>query len=102
MTKQFKLGTLAFAVATLCAAPAFAQTSSIDGGAVDLGFGYQFDENININLDNTAEVIIEKKSRVTKSLEIDGKVNVTGVIDVTGAALSTTDNKLRTARSTGR
>lgn len=92
MTKQFKLGTLAVAVATtLCAAPAFAEDSK--NGGVDLGFGYSFDQSVNINLDNSAEVILQKKSRVAKSVDIDGTIAVKGTIDVTAAALSVTDNK---------
>lgn len=90
MTKQFKLGTLAFAVATVCAAPAFAQDN---GPTVDLGFGYEFDQSVNINLDNNAEVVLQKKSRVAKSVDIDGTIAVKGTIDVTGAAMSITDNK---------
>jgi hypothetical protein len=91
MTKQFKLGTLAFAVATVCAGPAFAQTEN--GTTVDLGFGYNFDQSVEINLDNNAEVILQKKSRVAKSVDIDGKIAVTGAIYVNAAALSVTDNK---------
>lgn len=91
MTKQFKLGTLAFAVATVCAGPAFAQTEN--GTTVDLGFGYEFDQSVNITLENNAEVILQKKSRVAKSVDIDGKIAVTGTINVDAAALSVTDNK---------
>lgn len=90
MTKQFKLGTLAFAVAAVCAAPAFAQTSE---NGVDLGFGYSFNESIDINLENSAEVIIQKKSHVAKSVNIDGDILVKGTVDVTGVAMGVTDNK---------
>ena len=84
MTKQLKLSTIAFAIATLGAAPAFAQ---------DDDSGQTFAQDVFIELDNTAEVILQKKSRVAKSVDIDGTITVTGTLEADASALAITDNK---------
>ena len=81
------LSTLAgIAVAALIAGPAFAQTTSVS-------LTKTYDEDVDVEYDNTVDVDIAKDIDVSKDMDYNGVVNITGNINVSEAAMSTVDNK---------
>ncbi len=81
------LSTLAgIAVAALIAGPAFAQSTSVS-------LTKTYDEDVDVEYDNTVDVDIAKDIDVSKDMDYNGVVNITGNIDVSEAAMSVVDNK---------
>ncbi len=85
------LSTLALAgvaVAALIAGPVFAQTVT-----TSVSLSKTYDEDVDVNYDNTVDVDIAKDIDVSKDMDYNGVVNITGNINVSEAAMSTVDNK---------
>ena len=76
------------AAVALIAGPAYAQTVT---STVSLNKTY--DEDVDVEVDNTVDVDIAKDIDVSKDMDYNGVVNITGNINVSEAALSTVDNK---------
>ena len=86
---KLKYGVMALAgaaVAALIAGPAFAQTTSVS-------LNKTYDEDVNVEYDNTVDVDIAKDIDVSKDMDYNGVVNITGNINVSEAAMSVVDNK---------
>ncbi len=86
---KLKHGVMALAgaaVAALIAGPAFAQSTAVS-------LTKTYDEDVNVEYDNTVDVDIAKDIDVSKDMDYNGVVNITGNINVSEAAMSVVDNK---------
>ena len=76
------------AAVALIAGPAYAQTVTTSAS-----LNKTYDEDVDVDFDNTVEVSIAKDIDVSKDMDYNGVVNITGNINVAEAALSVVDNK---------
>ena len=76
------------AAIALVAGPALAQTITTSAS-----LNKTYDEDVDVEYDNTVDVDIAKDIDVSKDMDYNGVVNITGNINVSEAALSTVDNK---------
>ncbi len=80
-------------VAALVGAPAIAMAQVVGGATTSVSLTKSYDEDVNVNYDNTVDVTITKDIDVQKDLNYVGAVVIGGNINVSEAALSLIDNK---------
>ena len=59
----------------------------------DVSLSKSYDEDVDVEVDNSVAVTIAKDSEVTKDFDVNGVVNITGNIEVSQAAVTVIDGK---------